>query len=170
MYKYVLGQDCYCDALIPEEVAAAWGSLEPYFQNAIEYFFEGFDLTACKRTILSNRDTTLRCWAVYYQDQLSAVFLTRFTHDGVNRVMNYVLIGGEDFDHWVPELIHKFESLLVAELGITQFRILGRLGWARKMRKYGYEYSHVVCVRNVDIQEQIQASVEQAGRGVINNE
>lgn len=155
MYKYVLAPDCHCDALIPQEVDAAWHVIEPFFKQAVDHFFDDFDLNACRRAILSNPDTALRCWAVYYQDQLSAVFLTRFVNDGVNRVMNYVLIGGENFDHWVPELIHKFEQLLVAELGVTQFRIVGRLGWARKMRKYGYDYSHVVCVRNVNIQEQI---------------
>lgn len=149
MYKYVLGQDCHCDALIPQEVEAAWETLEPFFLSAVPYFFDDFDLDACKKTILTDRSTMLRCWAVYYKNKLSAVFLTRFTQDDENRVMNYVLIGGQDFDHWVPELIGKFESVLVAELGITQFRIIGRLGWARKMKQYGYEYSHVVCIRNV---------------------
>lgn len=147
MYRYATGANSHCEILLADDIRARWSELCEYLSQAIPYFYSYVDLDFYYRALTEDTESPFRLWTVYLADQLKAVFITRLEMIGGKRVFTYELIGAQDFDIWATELIQEFENTLAKELDIDQFRVVGRPGWQKKMKKYGYEYSYIICIR-----------------------
>lgn len=78
--------------------------------------------------VVYDADATIGCFFLNY----------KFTH--VGKVMNLILLGGENFKQWESQF-SSFLHALAYEKGCSEFTVMGRKGWGRFSN-----LEHVACV------------------------
>ena len=74
-------------------------------------------------------------WAVLDGDDLLACATARLTEDGSCEVM---LVGGRDHQRWLREL-NDMIGAAAAEAGATRMVAMGRRGWVKALRAFGWD-------------------------------
>lgn len=148
MIEYTIGKNATCFELEKEEIVRDWEKYKPFLEKSVPYS-SGYITLDTYKGMVTEENTPYKVWVVFLQNEASTVFVSRFSDVGFLKVMDYEILGGSRFDSWVDDLIFNFESMIAKQFNIQQFRIIGRAGWHKKLKKFGYKSSHVVAIRNV---------------------
>ena len=88
-------------------------------------------------------------WVVTREHKILGVFTTRIVESGIRWVLVCDL-AGEHMDEWLLEAQHALE-VWARELGAVQIVIEGRRGWERALRPFGYEPTHTICIKTLEV-------------------
>lgn len=130
----------------PDDLLLHWEEIAPYIQKACDES-NGELTTNVVKCKLEQRKLVLA--VVYDDDKLVAVV----SYDIIDfesgmRVLNIQAAGGELMDEWF-EQVEAIANSLAKEHDCQQIYIIGRVGWARKMKGLGYKTIHAVIAKEV---------------------
>jgi len=122
--------------LVPKEhVKEIWPVVEPMLEGATEYFQHRYD-TIDIYIEIEKGDQTL--WVAFDEEnQIKGCFTVRIVDYPNARCCSVDFVGGENLDEWLGDTVEVVTSY-AKEFGCTRLEGTGRLGWIKKMKKFGF--------------------------------
>ncbi len=116
-----------------------WQEVSPLLNQAIEYSDGKFSLSDVYHLL---RERDMQLWVAYNNSGLKACCVTQIIPYPQKKVMFLVFSAGIDSENWLhfTETLNEFAK----EQGCTSSEILGRRGWKKKMKQFGFEEIHTV--------------------------
>ena len=146
MQEFIIDENISFFYLKPSEVEENWKDIVVYLDKSVPYSSGYISLDQYKGMI-SDPNTTYGVWKVYLNGSICGAVVTRLERVGNCVVMDYEIMGASDIHLWLEKTIVRFEWFMVKEFKVSQFRIIGRPGWLKFLRKVGYTQSHSVIIR-----------------------
>jgi len=78
------------------------------------------------------------------EDTPLGALVTRLEEYPNARMLNYLYVGGDDMASWHQEMLDSLERF-AKDNDCAGMEIIGRKGWERFMKKFGWETKHIVC-------------------------
>ncbi len=120
-------------AIPPESLDEAWLQVEPLLSKGLA--FNNGDITT-EETYDRISDGTYLLVCSMLGNEIQAAFAVELVTNH-RKTCNIVLAGGQDIDSWLDDFMDTIRSL-AKEQGAEALTIMGRKGWARKMKPYGF--------------------------------
>ena len=142
-----LPEDYKIAAIQPTMLYAVWDEVVPHLQRVIDVSRGDLNLIATRNQLVSGEQ---QLYVISRHGEIIAVFCTDVqTMESGLRVLRVPIIGGEEMDQWIDQAVYAWRRL-AKELVCDVIRGLGRQGWARKLKPYGLETTHVVYELKVE--------------------
>jgi|TARA_R100001530_G_scaffold90666_1_gene63013 hypothetical protein len=71
----------------------------------------------------------------------------------LRKMVNLLFCAGDDLDGWHKEMLDALEKHMW-ETGCRGLEVVGRYGWQRFLKKYGWEANYVVCEKIFDEEQE----------------
>ncbi len=81
--------------------------------------------------------------------------VTRVEQYPLKKMLNLLFIGGANLEGWHEELLSTLEDY-AKKTGCAGMETVGRMGWKRFLKDFGWEATHVVCEKTFDVVEEQQ--------------
>ena len=123
-------------AIPAAEVGLVWEKVAPHLQRVVDNAHGDLTLLALRNRILKG-DTQLLVAA--RGDKVLAAFTAEVrTMDSDKRVLMVPCVGGDEMDSWLG-LLNETVIQMAKEWCCDEIRGIGRPGWVRGLRKYGWK-------------------------------
>ena len=106
-------------------------------------------------------------WIILKENSAVGAFITALERVGVDLLVNFEILAGLEAKEWIWPLVEKFEKYMAFMYNCTGSRIIGRKGWEKFMRNYGYIPTHYITTKKF-LPQVLEAPFEQKKLGVIN--
>jgi hypothetical protein len=106
-------------------------------------------------------------WVILKLDSVVGGFITTIERAGEDLLVNFEILAGLDAKEWIWPLVEKFEQYMAFMYNCTGSRIIGRKGWEKFLRNYGYVPTHFITTKKF-LPQMLEAPFEQKKLGVIN--
>lgn len=128
-----------------EDIDKVWPLVAPMLAKALEYDNSGMRLIDLKDDIEANQkqlwivaDESIRCAAV-----------TSVTHSMYGRhLARIICLAGDGMDEWLSEILDVIEPWAKSH-GCEFIEAVGRKGWERAAKKFGYRHSYTVIQKDL---------------------
>ena len=121
-------------AIQPYNLDSVWIEIAPLIEKGL--FFNTGDITLNDAHDRIESGEYLLICATQGNEIQAAIVVELVTQS--RKTCNIVLAGGTDMDNWLDDFMNEIKSL-AAEQGAEALTIMGRKGWLRKMKPYGFE-------------------------------
>ena len=130
----------------PDHLLHHWGEIEPFIKMACDESNGELTPDVVKRKVEMHNVII----AVVYDDDklVAAISYDIIDFESGMRALNIQCAGGDILDEWF-EQIEAIANSLAKEHGCNNIYIIGRAGWARKMKGLGYKTIHTVIAKEV---------------------
>ena len=130
----------------PDHLLHHWGEIEPFIKLACDESNGELTPDVVKRKVEMHNVII----AVVYDDDklVAAISYDIIDFESGMRALNIQCAGGDILDEWF-EQIEAIANSLAKEHGCNNIYIIGRAGWARKMKGLGYKTIHTVIAKEV---------------------
>ena len=108
-------------------------------------------------------------WVILKKDSVVGGFITTLERVGNDLLVNFEILAGLEAKEWIWPLIGKFETYMAFMYNCTGSRIIGRKGWEKILRNYGYEATHFITTKKF-LPKMLESDFEQKKLGVNNGE
>lgn len=126
-------------AIKPEVVHIIWPLVEGYLEKAIHHSNGELSIEGVLQQLI---DEQMLLLVVYKDSSIIAAFVVeKRTFMTGKSVINILVLGGSDMDSWVSQAIDVVERLGV-EQNCSEIYGIGRVGWAKFMKKKGFRPVH----------------------------
>lgn len=88
-------------------------------------------------------------WVCATDTHIVGAMIVTMERCGSDLVATYELLASTEAQDAIGALFAPFESYLAQMWGVTMTRVVGRRGWERFLRSYGYEASHFITSKRV---------------------
>ena len=78
------------------------------------------------------------------ENNVEGVEVTRIEQYPLNKMLNLIFTGGTNLENWHEELVEALEVFAKAN-GCAGLEGVGRLGWQRFLKNYGWKVNNVIC-------------------------
>ncbi len=130
----VEASDCFFISGV--SVYELWEKVKDYIEDSLEGFEQYYSPEHILQMIAAGQ---YQLWIVHKGGRIQAALVTRVdTYMTGARVCEMLFIGGHEMGDWLP-LIQKVEAW-AESLFCTHIRAVGRRGWERMLKKYGFHY------------------------------
>lgn len=117
-----------------------WHGFSDFILKALAYNDDCFDLSDIYKAI-ENKEMQL--WVGFNNfDKIHVVCVTQVCVFPKKRVLDIILTSGFDLPRWITHL-EDIENI-AKEFKCSESRILGRDGWVKVLKPFGYEKTQVV--------------------------
>jgi len=120
-------------AIPPEQIEDIWIQVSPLLEKALNKNPGDIDLELVRERLESG-EYLLMC--AIENDKILASFAVELVNEK-RKTANIVLCGGERMDDWLDQFMDTIKPL-VRDQGCEAITIMGRAGWQRKMKPYGF--------------------------------
>lgn len=132
-------------AIPPEMVTQFWATIQPFIAKALEHGWQEYsELELCEWA----KNGEVLFLVFYNNDRLfgvaSLMMITRAKH----KECVGMLCGGDEINEWLDIMVESVEKL-AKEQGCEVCTIVGRPGWTRMFKKYGYKMQYYTLARNL---------------------
>jgi hypothetical protein len=121
-----------------------WKQAAPFIALALRRAHGRYTIDNVKDWVLNG---THQLWVVTENGRAIAALLTEVSRlPSGKRMFEIVLTGGSRVREWMPQaagLVLEYAHLC----GATEIRVVGRRGWLRHLKPYGFEQEAVVLTR-----------------------
>lgn len=108
-------------------------------------------------------------WMILKQDTVVGGFITTLERVGNDLLVNFEILAGLEAKEWIWPLVEKFEQYMAFMYNCTGSRIVGRKGWEKFLRNYGYEATHFITTKKF-LSKSLEAPFEEKKLGALNGE
>jgi hypothetical protein len=108
-------------------------------------------------------------WLILKETTPVGAFITTLERVGEDLLVNFEILAGLEAKEWVWPLVEKFEQYMAFMYNCTGSRIIGRKGWEKFLRNYGYVPTHFITTKKF-LPKVLEAPFEQKRIGVNNGE
>lgn len=149
MQQFVINKKLSFFYLNSDDIEKEWEDIKFYLEKSVPYSAGYISLEQYK-DMITKPNTNYAVWKVCVNGDIRGAIVTKFERLGECLILDYETMGGSDMYLWLEESIINFEFLMEKQFNVTQFRIVGRNGWSRVLKKIGYELSHTVTIRKIN--------------------
>ena len=130
-----------------DDIPSIWGSVKPFFENVIRLNEDYASIGFIHDKLLDGSYTLI---AIHDKEKIVLAMVCEVVTCPTGRnVLMIPHLSGINMELWLPVLVDTLYAL-GADLSCEEVMISGgRLGWAREMKKYGGELSHVTIMFNI---------------------
>ena len=133
-------------AIKKELIQLVWPVVEGFLQQAVDHSNGEMCIEdVFKRLIKGNM---LLVTISVESDIVAAIAIEQRNFGSGKRVLNLTLLGGSEMEHWMDEF-SDIADKLAKDYKCDEIYIVGRKGWVRALRSYGFETVHTVVSRKV---------------------
>lgn len=130
----------------PEIIDIIWTSIESYVQLAIDESNGELQIDVIKKR---SKDGNLLLISIQKDSDIIAVLSAEVrTFETGKKVLHIMTAGGKDLMDWIADVDVAFTDL-ARSLGCSELYIIGRPGWAKVTKSYGYELIHTTLSKKV---------------------
>lgn len=128
------------------QINECWSEISPFLEKGIEYSNGELSIDSILEKINSSQIILI---TIFEDGKLIAVVsLEQCTFDTGKRILNIQLAGGENLDQWF-EQIEQIAYGFAKQYDCSEVYIVGRKGWAKKLKSVGYSVLHTVLHKEV---------------------
>ena len=127
-------------AIAPEDLPAVWPQVSHLVQQALEYDPDNTSIETVTQRLLDGR--YLLILMLDDLKLLAALTVELVTTNKGLKTCNIVTAGGIQADQWTDPFLDELE-LLAKEQGAAKLTLMGRPGWARRLRGRGFKTTHI---------------------------
>jgi hypothetical protein len=120
------------------EVDSVWGEVRPWIEAACARNRGKYDAEDVHRWLLLGED---QLW-IWKTPTAFAIGITRLENYPTQRVCMIRIVTGANAAEWQDETLATIERWAKAN-GCAAMELCARRGWARRIRKHGYDMTHV---------------------------
>lgn len=127
------------------DVQRYWPEAEVHLRRAVS----GADPDSYMKTVQANVFAGLNTlWRIEEEGKLQAYAVTRvYTVDGLNKVAQVHLMTARDMEEVLPLL--DYFAVWAKKRGIDWLEVIGRKGWERKLKPYGFLHEYTSLMKRV---------------------
>jgi hypothetical protein len=126
-----------------------WHEIEPLLELAIDKSNGELDMQSIKSRIDEKKIALCTIFDTDQKKLIAVLTFDMFTFDTGMKVLNIQCAGGERLDEWIDQ-VDEIANSMAKRHNCNKIYIIGRNGWARKLRERKYEHAHTVLSREVD--------------------
>lgn len=127
------------------DIGELWPAMEPLLQRALDH---GYNVPV-KALYAGALLDQVQLWAALAGEELRGTAATQVIDYGSGlSALRVIALAGEGFNGWCPQIIAMFEAY-ARRVGAKTIESVGRRGWARTLRPYGFEQKYTVCTKEV---------------------
>lgn len=132
--------------LAPQDAYSTWPAAELYLRRAVI----GLDPEGYLRNIQAKVFAGINTlWQIEDNEQVEAYAVTGlYTMDGLKTIAQLHLMTADDMEKILP-LLDQFHVWAIKH-GASWLEIVGRKGWERKLRPYGYRHEYTSVMKRVN--------------------
>ena len=150
----------------PKMVDSAVPLITPLLSLSIPYTSAFNNLSELIET-MKNGLRPWQLWVILKKDSVVGGFITTLERVGEDLLVNFEILAGLEAKEWVWPLVEKFEAYMAFMYNCTGSRIIGRKGWEKFLRNYGYEATHFITTKKF-LPKMLESDFEQKKLGVDN--
>ena len=95
----------------------------------------------------------MQFWALS-TDSIQCILMTEIRSYPGGKTLRFIGAVGQNFDEFLPQVESIF-GRVARSLGCDKVEVVGtRRGWYRKLRKLGFEFSHEILIRDVELKKE----------------
>jgi hypothetical protein len=152
----------------PKMVDAAIPLITPLLSLSIPYTSE-FSSLGDLIEAMKQGARPWQLWVILKKDAVVGGFITTLERAGNDLLVNFEILDGIEAKEWIWPLVEKFETYMAFMYNCTGSRIIGRKGWEKFLRNYGYVPTHFITTKKF-LPKVLEAPFEQKKIGVNNGE
>jgi hypothetical protein len=122
-------------AVPAQNIGKIWKDIAPHLQRVVDHSHGDLTLAAVRNNIL--RGDCHLLLATRGEEILAAFTAEVRTMDSDKRVLMIPIVGGDEMDSWLDQL-NEAVSQLARDWCCDEVRGVGRTGWIRSLKKYGW--------------------------------
>jgi hypothetical protein len=120
--------------------------IDEHIKKAIEHSNGEFDAISIYEQVSQG---LMSAWIVSDEEyNIMAVLITELVTYPLRSMVRIVLCGGEKLDKWLDTFLNKMDEY-ARNLGASGIEVVGRKGWERMLKNYGYEYTYTALFKEV---------------------
>ena len=126
-------------AAIPrQDISGLWPVIEPYIDRALKFTFGEYKSNDVKDKAM---DGHVIFFVVSKDGLIQSVISAEMVETPHKKYMNIVTTAGINFDEWIDDTVDTIIAV-AKEQGAEDITMIGRKGWLRKMKKYGFKHKY----------------------------
>lgn len=134
------------EGILAGQVAEIWPVVAPLLGPAVEVSGGRMNMDLLKAG-LEARDTQL--WVARIGDETVGAWVTTLTTYAASaKICEIMFCGGHAIEKWMPKGLNVTEAW-AAEQGYRVIEVVGRSGWDRMLKPFGYAKRYVVLEKEV---------------------
>lgn len=140
-------EDVYIIGTMNREQWQWWPEIKPFIEQALEHSRGEMSADDC----MTRTGLGLGLMWMVYNVQTRTLVGAAYTENidyGKKQSLRIVALGGKEFDNWSRKLDRMLCEYATAER-LNFVELVGRHGWARKLKTMGYEPVYVVCLKEL---------------------
>ena len=106
-------------------------------------------------------------WIIVKNNVSIGGFITTLERVGSDLLVNFEILAGLEAREWIWPLVEKFETYMAFMYNCTGSRIIGRKGWEKFLKNYGYEATHFITTKKF-LPKMLESPFERKKLGVNN--
>lgn len=122
-----------------QSVKMVWALIEPYLIEAIKFSDGKYSLPGIEKMLLEKHAIL---FFVTKENEVHGVLVLKINEYEKSKRACLFLLAGKELHDWICflETIKKW----VKDAGCDALELFGRIGWEKKLNKFGFEKTHVV--------------------------
>ena len=106
-------------------------------------------------------------WVILKVNSVHGAFITTLEREGNDLLVNFEILAGLEAKEWIWPLVEKFEQYMAFMYKCTGSRVIGRKGWEKFLKNYGYVPTHYITTKKF-LPQMLEAPFEQKKLGAMN--
>lgn len=130
------------------DVIRCWHEIEPFIQKAVDESNGELTTDSIKEKVANKEVIVLTIYDLSIAKLIAVTTFDMVTFESGIRVLNIQCAGGERVDEWFAE-VDAIANCVAKRHDCSKIYVIGRNGWARKLKPIGYAPVHTVISREV---------------------
>jgi hypothetical protein len=150
----------------PEMVGNSVEIIAPLLSLSVPYI-SGFQTLDQLLETMAQGIRPWQLWVILKGNVVHGAFITTLEKEGNDLLVNFEILAGLEAKEWIWPLVEKFEQYMAFMYNCTGSRVIGRKGWEKFLKNYGYVPTHYITTKKF-LPQLLEPPFEQKKLGVIN--
>ena len=140
----------HASAVVPEDVLHVWNDAWGWLAPAVAQSSGRISVDDLRRGLYRGE---YQLWVAFKDDAIDGAIITTITEYPNKRILTWLFIGGDHIEDWCDSM-HKLVERFSRDMGCEGAEIVGRKGWVRFMKKYGWNEEYITVDKMFDNEEE----------------
>lgn len=132
--------------VLSSQIGESWSEVAPVLKPAVDHSGGRSDIGSVKAGLVA-RDMQL--WTARLDGRLMGAWVTKLSaYTAGAKICEIMFCAGKELEKWMAPGLAITEAWAFAQ-GYPRIEILGRFGWERLLKPYGYEKRYVVLEKDL---------------------
>ena len=133
-----MGEGRLIVAVPKQDIEGLWPVIKPFIDRVLEYTFGEYIAEDVKDKAINGN---VVFFIVQIDGEIKSVLSTELIETPYKKYLNIITTSGDDFNEWGEDTLNTLINV-AKEQGAEDITIVGRKGWLRKMKQYGFKHKY----------------------------